>query len=87
MFDEATSALDNITQKQVSDSLDSLDCTRVIIAHRLSTIASADQIILINNGNVEAAGTQEQLLADSPLYRQMWETHMAVKEGVSCLQH
>ena len=30
---------------------------------------------------VDAAGTQEELLADSPLYRQMWETHMAVKEG------
>ena len=52
-----------------------------MIAHRLSTIASADQIIVINNGNVEAAGTQEQLLENSKLYHQMWETHMAVKEG------
>ena len=37
-FDEATSALDNITQKVVSDTLDSLSCTRIVIAHRLSTV-------------------------------------------------
>ncbi|MBO4914322.1 MAG: ATP-binding cassette domain-containing protein, partial [Oscillospiraceae bacterium] len=37
MFDEATSALDNLTQKQVSEALDRMKCTRIVIAHRLST--------------------------------------------------
>ena len=55
--------------------------TLLVIAHRLSTTASADQIILINNGTVEAAGTQDESLAESPLYRQMWEAHTAVREG------
>ena len=47
MFDEATSALDNLTQKQVSESLDGMKCTRIIIAHRLSTIMKCDRIIYL----------------------------------------
>ena len=54
--------------------------TLLVIAHRLSTIASADQIIVVNNGKLEAVGTQQELLKKSPLYTQMWNAHMAVKE-------
>ncbi|MBR4554894.1 MAG: ABC transporter ATP-binding protein [Ruminococcus sp.] len=82
ILDEATAYTDPENEALVQSSVARLvqGKTLLVIAHRLSTIASADQIILINNGNVEAAGTQEELLAGSPLYRQMWETHMAVKE-------
>ena len=82
ILDEATAYTDPENEALVQSSVAKLvqGKTLLVIAHRLSTIASADQIILINNGTVEAAGTQEQLLADSPLYRQMWEAHMAVKE-------
>lgn len=62
MFDEATSALDNITQKQISDSLDSLKSTRIIIAHRLSTIKNCDRIIVINNGRIAEDGTFDELI-------------------------
>lgn len=62
LFDEATSALDNVTQKQVSDALDSLQCTRVVIAHRLSTIRHCDRIIVIEDGRIVEEGTFEQLL-------------------------
>jgi ATP-binding cassette subfamily B protein len=51
-----------------------------VIAHRLSTISSADQIILINDGRIEATGTQEELLQKSDLYRKMWQAHIAAKE-------
>ena len=53
MFDEATSALDNLTQKKVSESLDSLKCTRIVIAHRLSTIKQCDRILVLDRGIVE----------------------------------
>ena len=63
MFDEATSALDNRTQKIVSDSLDSLKCTRIVIAHRLSTIRQCDRIIMLKGGHIIEDGTYEELIA------------------------
>lgn len=62
MLDEATSALDNITQKIVSDSLDSLKCTRVVIAHRLSTIRQCDRIVVLDGGRIIEDGTYDELL-------------------------
>lgn len=63
IFDEATSALDNITQKQISDALDGMKCTRIVIAHRLSTIKQCDRIILIKDGKIAEDGTYEELMA------------------------
>ncbi len=83
ILDEATAYTDPENEALVQSSVAKLvqGKTLLVIAHRLSTIATADQIILINHGQVEAAGTQEELLAKSPLYAQMWNAHMAVKEG------
>ena len=62
MLDEATSALDNKTQKQVSDALDRLKCTRIVIAHRLSTIRNCDRIILLEDGRIAEDGTYDELV-------------------------
>lgn len=70
-FDEATSALDNISQKAVSDNLDSLMCTRVVIAHRLSTIRHCDRIIVLDKGKIVEEGTFEQLMANKGLFYEM----------------
>ncbi len=61
-FDEATSALDNETQRIVTESLDSLQATRVVIAHRLSTIVHADRIVVLQNGEIVQSGRYEVLL-------------------------
>lgn len=63
MFDEATSALDNITQKKVSEALDSLKCTRIVIAHRLSTIRQCDRIIVLDGGKIIEDGTYDELIS------------------------
>ena len=63
MFDEATSALDNRTQKQVSEALDSMGCTRIVIAHRLSTIKHCDRILVIDGGRIAEDGTYDELIA------------------------
>ncbi len=61
-FDEATSALDNITQKHVSDSVSSLNCTRLVIAHRLSTIKHCDRIIVLDGGKIAEEGSYDNLM-------------------------
>ena len=63
MFDEATSALDNLTQKQVSEALDRMKCTRIVIAHRLSTIRQCDRIIVLDKGKIVEDGSYEELIA------------------------
>lgn len=62
MFDEATSALDNITQAMVVNTLESMDCTRIVIAHRLSTIKNCSRIIYLDKGRVVEQGTFEELM-------------------------
>lgn len=73
MFDEATSALDNITQKIVSDSLDTLKCTRIVIAHRLSTIRNCDRILMMDGGKIVEQGTYEELIEKEGLFAKLVE--------------
>ena len=73
MFDEATSALDNITQKNISDAIDKLNCTRIIIAHRISTIQHADRIIFLDKGKIAEEGTYEELIAKNGLFAKLVE--------------
>ena len=68
IFDEATSALDNVTQKQVSDALDALKCTRIVIAHRLSTIRHCDRILVMDGGRIAEQGNYEELIARKGMF-------------------
>ncbi len=61
-FDEATSALDNKTQRQVSEALDAMGCTRVVIAHRLSTIRHCDRILVLDGGTIVEDGSYDALI-------------------------
>jgi NHLM bacteriocin system ABC transporter ATP-binding protein len=71
MLDEATSALDNKTQKQVSDALDKLKCTRIVIAHRLSTIKNCDRILVLDKGNIMEDGTYDELIEKNGLFAEL----------------
>jgi len=73
MFDEATSALDNKTQKQVSEALDAIGCTRIVIAHRLSTIRHCDRIIVIDDGHIREDGTYDELIAKNGYFAELVE--------------
>ena len=73
MFDEATSALDNKTQKQVSEALDQLKCTRIVIAHRLSTIRHCDRILYLEDGKIEVDGTYDELIAKKGKFAELVE--------------
>ncbi|MBQ9322389.1 MAG: ATP-binding cassette domain-containing protein, partial [Eubacterium sp.] len=73
IFDEATSALDNKTQKQVSEALDQLKCTRIVIAHRLSTIRHCNRILVMDGGKIIEDGTYEELIAQKGTFAELVE--------------
>ena len=77
IFDEATSFLDNRTQAVVSRSLEKLSITRVVIAHRLSTIRHADQILVLQGGQVRQQGGFDTLLAEDGLFARMMERQIS----------
>ncbi|KAJ2185248.1 ATP-binding cassette-type vacuolar membrane transporter Hmt1, partial [Coemansia sp. RSA 530] len=74
-LDEATSALDTNTERQIQASLREMtqDRTTLIIAHRLSTVIHADQILIVQNGEIVERGTHSELISDcTSVYYDMW---------------
>jgi len=74
-FDEATSALDSSTEKEIQENLEKISKgkTTLIIAHRLSTAADADNIIVLDKGEIVEEGTHDELLKLGKMYLEMWE--------------
>jgi subfamily B ATP-binding cassette protein MsbA len=73
ILDEATSALDTESERLVQDALDHLmqNRTSLIIAHRLSTIKHADEIVVLEKGQIKERGTHDELLAREGLYHKL----------------
>ncbi|MGM9476827.1 ABC transporter ATP-binding protein [Pedobacter sp. GSP4] len=73
LLDEATSALDTESEKLVQDALNNLmkNRTSIVIAHRLSTIQHADQIVVIDKGQVAESGSHTELLSHNGLYKRL----------------
>ena len=74
-FDEATSSLDTKTEKEIQNNLEHLskNITTIIIAHRLSTVKNADNIIVLDNGEVVETGNHKRLLELNGLYSNLWK--------------
>ena len=87
ILDEATAFTDPENEDKIQKSIRELAMgeghpagkTLLVIAHRLSTIKNADNIVVLEKGNILAQGRQEELLAGCPLYRKMWESHIGAK--------
>jgi subfamily B ATP-binding cassette protein MsbA len=79
ILDEATSALDSESEKLVQDALNNLmkNRTSIVIAHRLSTIQHADEIVVIQNGQILERGKHDELIRQSGLYRKLNEIQKA----------
>lgn len=73
ILDEATSALDTESERLIQDALEKLqqNCTSLVVAHRLSTIENADQILVIDQGQIVEQGTHSSLLAQDSMYAQL----------------
>jgi ABC-type multidrug transport system fused ATPase/permease subunit len=75
ILDDATSSVDATTESLIKSALTEVmeGRTTFVIAHRLSTIALADEVVVLEDGRVAARGTHQELLEDSPLYREIAE--------------
>lgn len=84
ILDEATAYTDPENEAILQNSIVRLveGKTLIVIAHRLSTIKDSDQIFVVNDGNVVAHGTHDQLLSSCVLYKDMWNAHISVKDTV-----
>ena len=73
ILDEATSALDTESERLVQDALENMmkNRTSIVIAHRLSTIQNADQIIVMQKGEIIEQGTHLELLSKNGMYKKL----------------
>ena len=80
ILDEATSSLDSQTEAHLQDALDNLMVGRTsfVVAHRLSTIVKADQIVVMEHGEILEKGTHEQLLAKRGTYYNLYQKQFSV---------
>ncbi len=83
LFDEATSALDTHTEKEIQASFSQVSANRttLIIAHRLSTVIDADEILVMQAGQIVERGRHQELLARRGHYAAMWARQQAEREA------
>jgi ATP-binding cassette subfamily B protein len=83
-FDEATSALDSTTEKEIQKNLQTISQNRttLVIAHRLSTAADADEILVLEQGQITERGTHDELLSRNGKYAEMWNKQKTAVEAV-----
>ncbi len=88
IMDEATSSLDAISESKIKEAIKGLhnEVTQILIAHRLSTIDHADKIIYLDRGEKLAEGTKDELLKNSPHFKNMWEHFHSTPKTVELVE-
>jgi len=85
ILDDSTSAVDVETEAKIQAAMESLmaDRTSFIIAQRISTVLNADKIVVLDGGQIAAEGTHTELMASSPIYREIYESQLGDGEAYS----
>ncbi|TFC79022.1 ABC transporter ATP-binding protein [Cryobacterium cheniae] len=80
LLDESTSSLDGVNEQKMRTAIDAVavDRTLIVIAHRLSTVVDSDQIVVLDHGQVVGTGTHSELVASTPLYRELAKHQLLV---------
>ncbi len=80
LLDESTSSLDGINEQKMRAAIDAVaeNRTLIVIAHRLSTVVDSDQIVVLDHGQVVGTGTHSELVASTPLYRDLAKHQLLV---------
>ena len=80
LLDEATASLDGLNEQLLRDAIDAVaqNRTLLVIAHRLSTVVDSDRIIVLDHGRVVGVGTHSELVASTPLYKELAQHQLLV---------
>ncbi|WP_150952519.1 ABC transporter ATP-binding protein [Microbacterium testaceum] len=80
LLDESTSSLDGVNEQRMREAIDAVatDRTLLVIAHRLSTVVDSDMIVVLEDGRVVGQGTHSELVASTPLYRDLAKHQLLV---------
>lgn len=80
LLDESTSSLDGVNEQRMREAIDAVaeDRTLIVIAHRLSTVVDSDRIVVLDQGRVVGQGTHSELVASTPLYRDLAKHQLLV---------
>ncbi|TFD72939.1 ATP-binding cassette domain-containing protein, partial [Cryobacterium fucosi] len=80
LLDESTSSLDGVNEQMMRAAIDAVAVNRtlIVIAHRLSTVVDSDQIVVLDHGRVIGTGTHSELVASTPLYRELAKHQLLV---------
>ncbi|WP_280770262.1 ABC transporter ATP-binding protein [Salipaludibacillus daqingensis] len=81
LFDDSTSALDVKTEKRLLKALKNYSCTTIMITQKMSTTMNADQILLMEDGQIVARGTHEELLKNSTLYQKIFDSQFGKEKA------
>ena len=83
ILDEATSNLDFISEAQIYETLNNLDCTTIIVAHRLSTIRKSDKICVVDKNEIAEAGTFNELINKDGIFHKIWNSQIGEDTGIN----
>ena len=85
IFDDSTSAVDTATEGKIRAALAKLTgVTKLIIAQRVTSVMDADLIVILEDGKIHATGTHRQLLAEDPIYQEIYTSQMKGEEVHGC---
>lgn len=84
LFDDSTSALDLQTEAKLLDAISTYECTTLIITQKVTTAMKADEILLLEDGELIEKGTHSELLSESHLYKRIYESQFGREGSESC---